>query len=49
MHLRASLATVIERLAEAENRSPVTGWLFAQQVDGEAEAIQNGRSAVAWL
>ena len=42
-----ALAAVIERLAEAEDRSPIAGWLFAQQVNGEAKAIQNG-STVAW-
>jgi hypothetical protein len=36
------LAAVIERLADAQDRSPIAGWLFAQQVDGEIKAIKDG-------
>src|ERR1700728_3657401 len=44
-----ALAAVIERLADAKDRSPIAGWLFAQLVDGEAKTIQDGCSTIAWL
>ena len=39
-----ALAAVIERIADAEDRSPITDRLPAQQVDREGQAIQDGCS-----
>jgi hypothetical protein len=44
-----ALAAVIERFADTEDGSPIANGLLAQQVDGEAKAVEDGRSTVACL